>query len=511
MSSRIKWLAAFILLVLAAGAFLAWQKRSLSASAAPAEPPLQTATARLGELVVSTTGAGTVIPAAEVNLSFPRGGLLSEVGVQIGDSVQAGQVLARQDDTDARSQVLQYEIALQEAQLQLEMLTGDPSASELATAQASLASAKADLAKLQEQASAEEIAAARENLASAQAALADLLSGPSAEEIAVAKADLETAEIALQKAQADYDKVSWRGNVGELPQAQALQQATIAYEKAKANYELKVQGASDEALAAARAKVAQMQAQLDDLLAEPDPDQLAAAEAKVAQAQAQLDDLLNGADPQEVELKQLAVQKAQNNLDAARKQLEETTLISPVDGIVTAVMAEPGEYVGTGTLISIATGSQPLLEVLLDESDLDKAVVGYEAEVTFDAFPDELFHGHITQVDPSLVTTNGASAVRVEVQLDDYAKSIPLPLGLNATVDIIGGRAQNAVLVPVEALREIETGKYAVFVVENDKPQLRMVEVGLQDFTTAQIISGLEAGEIVTTGVVKTTAGSTAQ
>ena len=79
-----------------------------------------------------------------------------------------------------------------------------------------------------------------------------------------------------------------------------------------------------------------------------------------------------------------------------------------------------------------------------------------------------------------------------------------LPIGLNATVEVIGGRATNALLVPVEALREISPGQYAVFVMKNGEPQLRMVEVGLMDFTSAEIKSGLEAGDIVSTGIVAT-------
>jgi HlyD family secretion protein len=75
---------------------------------------------------------------------------------------------------------------------------------------------------------------------------------------------------------------------------------------------------------------------------------------------------------------------------------------------------------------------------------------------------------------------------------------------LNATVEIIGGRAENAVLVPVEALRELSPGEYAVFVMENGEPTLRLVNVGLMDFTFAEILSGVEAGETVTTGIVDT-------
>ena len=79
-----------------------------------------------------------------------------------------------------------------------------------------------------------------------------------------------------------------------------------------------------------------------------------------------------------------------------------------------------------------------------------------------------------------------------------------MPIGLNAAVDVIGGRAEDVPLVPVEALRELDPGEYAVFVVEDGEPVFRLVEVGLMDFTFAEIKSGLEPGEIVSTGIVET-------
>ena len=75
---------------------------------------------------------------------------------------------------------------------------------------------------------------------------------------------------------------------------------------------------------------------------------------------------------------------------------------------------------------------------------------------------------------------------------------------MNAAVDIVGGRAENAILIPVEALRELGPGEFAVFVLQDGEPRLRPVEVGIMDFTFAEIISGLEAGETVTTGIVET-------
>ena len=78
-----------------------------------------------------------------------------------------------------------------------------------------------------------------------------------------------------------------------------------------------------------------------------------------------------------------------------------------------------------------------------------------------------------------------------------------MPIGSNAAVDVIAADVVQAILVPVEALREITPGNYAVFVIENGEPVLRMIEVGIIDITYAEVISGLEIGELVSTGIIE--------
>ena len=71
-------------------------------------------------------------------------------------------------------------------------------------------------------------------------------------------------------------------------------------------------------------------------------------------------------------------------------------------------------------------------------------------------------------------------------------------------MEVIGGRAEGAILVPSEALKEASPGQYTVFVMEDGEPKLRVVEIGLQDLFYAEVISGLEAGDVVTTGITET-------
>jgi RND family efflux transporter MFP subunit len=504
MSRRIVVALLALLLAAVAIGYVAYDRLYQPAEQTSAEPELQTATVRRGELIVSATGAGEVVPVTEVALGFRSGGALAELPVAVGDAVEAGDVVARLDDAEARLQVSQAEIDLRQAMLQLSQKNEGADDAELAAARASLASAQANWETVSAPPSEDELAAARNNLLSAQQALNDLAAGPSAAETTIDVADLKLAEVNLQRAQSDYNEVAWRGDAAALSQSAALQEATIAYEKAKAAYDVTAAGTSDDQISAARAKVAEAQTKLDDLEDGSSEAEVAAAKAKLEQAEAELASLLAGASSTDLELAQLDVVQAANNLEAAQLALDDTLLTAPITGTVTAVNAQVGEMVGAETLIRIADLHQPVLEIFLDETDLDKVGVGCEVDVVFDALPDESFTGVITQVDPSLFELSGVTTVRALAELAAYAKPQPLPIGLNATVDVIGGRASNALLVPVEALREISPGQFALFVMEDGEPRLRMVEVGLMDFTFAEIISGVEEGDVVTTGIVET-------
>jgi hypothetical protein len=69
---------------------------------------------------------------------------------------------------------------------------------------------------------------------------------------------------------------------------------------------------------------------------------------------------------------------------------------------------------------------------------------------------------------------------------------------MTVEVTVIAQATYNAALVPLEALRELSTGQYSVFVVKDDGTlELRLVQVGLKDLVNAEIASGVQAGEVV--------------
>ncbi len=226
---------------------------------------------------------------------------------------------------------------------------------------------------------------------------------------------------------------------------------------------------------------------------------------KQKEAQAYLDMLNGQALPQDVPGSSLtSLVEAQTALQTAEENLNATQLISPISGTVTDLTANVGDQVSTSSIITVADLNQPYtIDAYFDAEDWSKVQVGYDTEVVFDVLPDDAFSGTVTLVYPELDTSSNSSLVHAIIKLKDTLDA-NLPSGTAAAVDVIAGKAENAVLIPVEALHQIDDGRYTLFVMENGSPRLRVVEVGLQDITYAEIKSGIQADEIVATGIVET-------
>ena len=251
-------------------------------------------------------------------------------------------------------------------------------------------------------------------------------------------------------------------------------------------------------LATAQEQLAQAQQEWQQILNGPTAGEIAAVQVALLEADAAWERLKDGPDPGEVA-------QAETQLEITRVQLADAQaeklildLVAPIDGTVLSVDGAAGDRLAAGIFITLADLSQLSLEVYVDETDLEMVQAGDEAEIVFDALPDEVFTGIVTLIDPSLVDLQNTSTGRAWVQpeLSSHQSSM-LPVGLNASVDIITGSVDEAVLVPVEALHQDGSRGYLVYVRENGAWVNRSVSIGLMDLTTAAISDGLEAGEII--------------
>jgi RND family efflux transporter MFP subunit len=510
-------------IVLSISGFLAYRVLGQSDSAETTEPQMQTAVARRGDIILFASAAGSVVPATEIGIGFSESGTLNEVLVKLGEQVEAGQVLASLQTNNTEESIAaslaSAQLSVLNAQQALDEIT-DSWQMEAAQALLAVEEAEQDLEDTLNPAltvaqAQQAVATAQQTLEEAQVAYNRTFLTASQANIDDAYADMIIARNNLEKAQERFDKVANKpdDNIQRAQAQGSLSAAQQAYDNTVANYNAAIGTSSDTEKAIAEADLAEAQAQyleaqrtLERVQNGATPGEIALAEAQLASTQANFERIKDGPDPDEVAIAQAQLTNAQAQLALAEEEQVYIDLIAPMDGTVLSIDANVGEQVNTGAIITLADLEQPMLEVYLDETDLDKVAVGYEIEVVFDAYPDLAFTGQIVEVDPSLNTVSNIQAVRALAVLDEdsFVKPQTLPVGLNASVDVIGGRAENAVLVPVEALRELGPDEYAVFVVEDGEPKLRIVTVGLVDFTSAEILSGLEVGEVVSTGIVDT-------
>jgi HlyD family secretion protein len=476
LSKKAIWIALSVLLIAVTGGF-AYYKLTYASAQTTTETTLQTAVVRQGDLVIYASGTGTLVAADEVDLAFKTGGQVTEIPVEVGDQVEAGDLLAQVDDTDVQ---IAYDLAKRNL---LEL-----------TSVAAVATAEQDLAQ------------AQIDLDDAINHLEYLISAP----VVYWETEIPKAEQAVEDAQAAVDTAP----SDEKAQA-ALKKAQDYLDYAKA----KLVGAWDSyenyylPNNFTVKSVNRQTHQVTKYVAAPTKADIQEARAAVTYAQATLTeagylyDALTGKEvPEDATGAGLSeLEQAQLDLKAAQADLDGTRIYAPFSGTVMSIDTRVGDTVSSSTaVVTLADLSQPYLEVYLDESDWVNINTDYNVDITFDILPDQTFSGIVTSVDPGLYTESSSSVVRALVKLTDVDETtFNLPLGTSAAVDVISGSAQNAILVPVEALHQ--TGdQYTVFVMENGKPTVRAVEVGIQDLVYAEIKSGLNAGDVVTTGVTET-------
>lgn len=523
LKNKYLWIAVVVIFVLVASSFYALNAFGQSGTDSSDEPQMQTAVVRRGDMIVFASAAGSVIPASEVGLGFSENGTLSELLVSLGEEVVAGQVLARLETNNTEESIAASIASTQLSVLNAQQALDDISNTwQMDAAQALLAVEEAEQNLEDTMNPALTLAQAQQAAATAQQALEDaqvaynrtFLTASQAN-IDDAYADMIIARNNLGKAEERFERYADKpeDNLQRAQAQSALSAAQQAYATAAANYNAAIGTAGETEKAIAAANLAEAQAQLAEAQRDLEriqngatPGEIALAEAQLASAEANFERIKDGPDPDEIAIAEAQLVNAKAQLALAEQEQVYVDLMAPVDGTILSIDASVGEQISTGAIIILADLKRPILEIFLDETDLDKVAVGYEVEVVFDAYPDLSFNGEVVEVDPSLATVSNVQAVRALVLLDEdsFLKPQILPVGLNASVDVIGGRAENAVLVPVEALRELSPGEYAVFVLENGEPKLRLVQVGLVDFTSAEILTGLEAGEVVTTGIIET-------
>lgn len=466
------WILVVVIVVATAGGIYYYKQNATTVEAASATP-LQTATVKRGNLVLSASGTGSVISESQTQLGFENGGVLAQLNVAVGDEVIQGDILAISAPSDTaatiQSKLTSAKLAVLQAQQSLDDLT---SATNTAVSLDQLHS---------------DLAAKQVSVYDNQTTLTELTNERAA--MNGKHCDSDTIESKLEAYQIALDRWNRSDHLTNSTEYQQMVAALYNYNWCNSTYSQAELDAKDATIASTQATIKLL-------------------ESQIAEDQAQIDALSSGTSSSlDVQIAQAKLDDAKASLAVIKSKSVSSTITAPFDGTVLAISNQVGDDVGTQKFITIADLSQPYLEVLLDETDLTNVGIGYEVSVTFDALPNQTFTGKIVSINPSLSNAFNVTAIQTVAKLDMSSSSQPqnLPIGLSATVEVISQQANNALLVPVEALHEISDGTYGVFVMENGTPTFKTVEVGLQDYTYAEIKSGLNEGDVVTTGIVETT------
>lgn len=225
----------------------------------------------------------------------------------------------------------------------------------------------------------------------------------------------------------------------------------------------------------------------------------------------------------EMELAEYNYSTAKANYDKAKadllkleRNLGYATITSPIDGIVLSRSVEEGQTVAssysTPTLFTIAENLSSMVVIAdVDEADIGGVKEAQDVSFTVDAFPDDVFHGKVSQI--RLSPTTSSSVVTYEVVITVNNDDLKLMPGLTATVTIITNNADNALCVPREAFEfqpifngneitpkpNVALGKDSsiVFVKSNGHIRPVIVKTGIKTTTKQEVLAGLSEGDSV--------------
>lgn len=398
-----RWLLiGFVLLVVAGGAYVYWNPETLPTGATAAATATPEPTLPAQQALNQVIAEAVVLPKQSANLSLATSGIVAEVLVAEGDTVEQGAVLARLDNKRQVVAIAQAQAKLENAQASLAQLTAGPLPSEVLAGEAAVEIARAQLAKLTEEVRPADVAAAQAEVGAAATALQELLNGPKAGELINARAALADAEAELNQARSAYNAVKWRNDLGALPESAAMQRATNGYEAAQARYDLLVAGADPDQIADARARIQKARAELDRLQAPGTASEISSAEAEVRRAEAQLAQIQAGSRPEAIAAAQAQVKEAETALMQEQLVLADTELRAPFAGVVAALDLKVGEQVTAGTpvlqLADLTTWEIHTAD--LTELSVVNVTEGQPVSVTLDALPDLVLAGVVTRIKP---------------------------------------------------------------------------------------------------------------
>ena len=471
---------------------------SVAVKHGPAPVAVTTVTVKPATLVNKLPENGTLSLPQTATIAAQTASTIERIIVREGGRVRAGELLMKLDDRAASAKVSADEAALAQAVATLRKseqtaaVSGDTNVQSVAQAQENLLAAQSQLQS--------DVNAKREGQVSAAGFSSLGLSGQS--QLAQQQSQLKDAETNLRTAKEQYEgdvalyKMDAIAHLQLNRDQAAYEQAQAAYSSALRQYSLTKQQLNDS--------VGQQDAKIAS-------DKHAVESARAALSAAQIQAGQNTA-AVDVASAQAGVSSAQAQLQYDQEQLADTSVSAPFDGVVQTLGETTSPLGGTSdlsvgdqvtpgqTLFTIAGSGPMVVKAQVDEQDIIGVKVGQHAFITGEDFPGYSLVGTVVRIAPVVVsqTQAGNSAKNVETTIALGKTYSFLRDGMSCDVDIVTGKASNALVVPQSAIDD-ESGKHYAFVVSGGIAKKTQVSEGIKNDTDVAITKGLKAGDVVAT------------
>lgn len=185
----------------------------------------------------------------------------------------------------------------------------------------------------------------------------------------------------------------------------------------------------------------------------------------------------------------LALETLQNQLRAKEREKSKMTITAPADGVVTGVIAQVGDLIGSNSPIAAWMSIGRTIEAKLSEENFSQIKLGQRAIVQFLTFGSQTYSAKISQVLPNADSATQRYTVYLDVAVPEGTVLVP---GLTGEVSFIVDERANAVVIPRRAL----VGEH-VYVAEGSRLSLRKIQKGFDGMTEVEVVDGVKEGDLV--------------
>ena len=221
--------------------------------------------------------------------------------------------------------------------------------------------------------------------------------------------------------------------------------------------------------------------------------------ARVATAKQQLDAAVNVAKQsnQAIASAKAGVEAAQAQVRTAQQAVVDTVVRAPFSGFISERQVAVGEFVSTATVLATLLRTNPIkAEIQIAEADVPAVNIGAGVSIEVTAYRDRRFGGTVTAVNPAVDPTSRSAVVEASIQNGDNA----LRPGMFVTARVNREGGTTGVFIPKSAVHNDQaTQSYRAFVIVEGVAKLRVLQLGVEEGDSVQIMSGIAAGEVVAT------------